>query len=196
MKKVISVTLSILLIVQVSLFTGLVAIGKTDEDGNLYYNGEPLYVDGKWVNVDTGFNPDEETTEEETTEAPTFIEQICGTYTMTGTGHLTGEGFNYVDTDSPDADLDFTVTVSDAGNGKVNVSFPDFNEGESSVATVNEASGTAKFTLPYGYGYSYDCTMTFDVSDGGVSATLHMYVEGEDEGETLSETIDVSGTKN
>lgn len=44
-----------------------------DEKGNLYRNGEPVRVNGVWLNVIKGYNP-EDTTEpptEETTEPPT-----------------------------------------------------------------------------------------------------------------------------
>lgn len=76
-----------------------------DEDGNLYRNGEPVRKDGKWVNTDTGFkpeessqDPDEDSSEEpeeseesseepseESSEAPETVryptlEEICGTY--------------------------------------------------------------------------------------------------------------------
>ena len=56
-----------------------------DENGNLFKDGQPVMVDGKQVNVETGFNRGE------FSEAPIdFMEAICGTYLVSGSSQQSG----------------------------------------------------------------------------------------------------------
>ena len=173
---------------------------EIDPDGNLYYNGEPLRVNGTWVNVDTGYNIDELTTEESTTEAPTFIEQICGTYSIPVLQKIIGGGtLVFSETDSKELNTSYDVTIADSGDGQVTVALSgDDYEGEAVTATVDEASKKITFVYPYGYGYYFtDSYMTFEISGDAVNATLHMYGEGTDlNDEWTAESIDGTGTKN
>lgn len=170
---------------------------EVDPDGNLYYDGEPLRVNGIWVNVDSGYNIDELTTEE-TTEAPTFIEQICGTYSISGTEKIINDTVYFDETGSQEAPITLTATISDAGNQQVNLTLTDKDgEGDTVTAKVDEANRMITFRYPYAYGYYYeDCNIKFTISGDDISITLHMYGEGEDwKGETVGRGIDGSGSK-
>jgi len=168
-----------------------------DENGNLFYNGKPVTFDGKQVNVDTGFNFGEEATEE-TTEAPTFIEQICGTYSISSTMKIINDDAYFEETGTQEAPITLTATISDAGNQQVNLTLTsEDGEGDTVTAKVDEANSMITFRYPYGYGYYYeDCNITFTISGDDISITLHMYGEGEDwKGETVGRGIDGSGSK-
>ena len=127
-----------------------------DENGNLYYNGEPLLVDGKWINVDTGFNFGETTT-----EAPTFMKQICGTY------HLTGTCVSTVNQDRVETEnKEFTVVISDAGNNCINMK-REGSTGNGRDMTIDPETGVAFVDLSNEDGES-TLQLTFTVSDDAV----------------------------
>ena len=161
-----------------------------DENGNLFYNGEPVSFDGKQVNVDTGFNT-ESTTAETTTQAPDLIEQVCGTYEMTGTAVLTTDKATFSDTGTQEQSVYYTVTVSDAGSGNINVNVKRDDFEFSAVAALDEASKTAVFDYETSSDFgsmTWNCTLTFDVSGNSVNGNLKIILSG------LSE-INVSGPK-
>jgi len=127
-----------------------------DENGNLYYNGEPLLVDGKWINVDTGFNFGETTT-----QAPTFMKQICGTY------HLTGTCVSTVNQDRVETEnKEFTVVISDAGNNCINMK-REGSTGNGRDMTIDPETGVAFVDLSNEDGES-TLQLTFTVSDDAV----------------------------
>ena len=160
-----------------------------DENGNLYYNGEPLLVGGKWVNVDNGFSNEEPET---TTEAPTFIEQICGTYEMSGTSVVDMKGAR-----PKSESRDFTVNVSDAGDGNITVSVKDEKSSFTETAKLDEGNKSASFdtTVSTEYAaFTYNCKITFDTSGGDPSAELTILLGNKGSEDGYAEII-VSGTK-
>ena len=154
-----------------------------DENGNVFRNGEPVLFDGAQINVNDGF--DTSTTEESTTEAEPLIEQICGTYEMTGQSVVETDGQTITN------NREFTVDVSDAGDGKVAINIT-MEKGDeiNEVAALEEGNKKAIFSIadtPY-----VDCYIAFDVSGGTVNANLHMGANNEDATKWYT---DLSGTK-
>jgi hypothetical protein len=129
---------------------------EIDPDGNLYYNGKPVNFDGKQVNVDTGFNM------EATTLAPGFMEQICGTYHLTGTCVSTVTNSDRVETENKE----FTVVISDAGNNCINMK-REGSTGSGRNMTIDPETGVAFVDLSNEDGNS-TLQLTFTVSDDAV----------------------------
>ena len=164
---------------------------EVDPDGNLYYDGAPLRVNGIWVNVDSGYNPDESTTET-TTEAPDLIEQICGTYEMSGTSVVDMKGAR-----PKSESRDFTVNVSDAGDGNITVSVEDEKNSFTETAKLDEGNKSASFdtTVSTEYAaFTYNCKITFDTSGGDPSAELTILLGNKGSEDGYAEII-VSGAK-
>ena len=121
-----------------------------------------------------------------------FIEQICGTYIMSGNAHLISEKARFSESGGKDQSVEYTVTVTDANDGTINIQV---NDGITVNATVNAETktATASFVPPAAAeannpDFKYDFVMTFDVSGKTVSADLNIKITG------LSET-NVSGQK-
>ena len=138
--------------------------------------------------AETGY---EEEYNEETAEGTSFIEKICGTYIMSGNDHIISERAWHSENGEKDRSVEYTVTVTDANDGTINIQVDD---GITVNATVNAETktATASFVPPLAAANNLDLTyyyvMTFDVSGKTVRADLNIKITG------LSET-NVSGQK-
>ena len=173
----------------------------TDGDGNVNKDGEPLKEDGEWL---SGKEPEESKPDtkpdtkqsgapgSDTADSNSFIEKICGSYRMSGNSHLISEKARFSESGGKDQSVEYTVTVTDANDGTINIQVSD---GITVNATVNveTKTATASFVPPAAAeagntDFRYDFVMTFDVSGKTVSADLNIKITG------LSET-NVSGQK-
>ena len=147
----------------------------TDGDGNVNKDGEPLKEDGEWL---SGKEPEESKPDtkpdtkqsgapgSDTADSNSFIEKICGSYRMSGNSHLISEKARFSESGGKDQSVEYTVTVTDANDGTINIQVSD---GITVNATVNveTKTATASFVPPAAAeagntDFRYDFVMTFD----------------------------------
>jgi hypothetical protein len=149
------------------------------------------------LEVDEDETATETTTAETTTESVNFLELICGTYEMTGNSHIYGGKATFTDSGTEDIAASFTVTVTDADNGNINISAKNEKAEISGTAKLDEGNKSAAFDYSFGSEYvsgTYHCTITFDTSGGTPSAELIILLGDKGSESGYIETI-VSGTK-
>ena len=144
------------------------------------------------LEVDEDETATETTTAETTTESVNFLELICGTYEMSGTLVVDMKGA------SPKSESrDFTVNVSDAGDGNITVSVEDEKNSFTETAKLDEGNKSASFdtTVSTEYAaFTYNCKITFDTSGGDPSAELTILLGNKGSEDGYAEII-VSGPK-
>ena len=127
---------------------------------------------------------------EKPTEEPVdFMEAICGTYLVSGTGVLTG-GAVY-DDEGPEATFTkLALHVSQAGDNAVQIDVESDHEGSGAVSAESP-------TVSYTDSMGYEVTVTFAVTDGVAHADMRIFgdLSIEDTGERCTETITLSGDK-
>ena len=120
-----------------------------------------------------------------------FIETICGTYLVSGTGVMTG-GATYDDTGSSKTTFtNLAVHVVEAGGEKeVQIDLEGDYRGNGNVSLE---SPTVKYTDVKGY----DVTVTFSFNDGNPHIDMKIFgdLTLEDTGDYLTETMTLSGDK-
>lgn len=153
----------------------------------------------KWLDEHTKeWHPDykkdasdkKEETEKPTKEPIDFMEAICGTYLVSGTGVLTG-GAVY-DDEGPEATFtNLALHVSQAGDNTVQI---DVEGDHAGSGAVSAESPTVSYTDSMGY----EVTVTFTVNNnGGAHADMKIFgdLSIEDTGERCTETITLIGDK-
>ena len=121
-----------------------------------------------------------------------FIDTICGTYEMSGTSVVDIKGAK-----PKSESRDFTVNVSDAGDGNITVSVKDEKSSFTETAKLDEGNKSASFdtTVSTEYAaFTYNCKITFDTSGGDPSAELTILLGNKGSEDGYAEII-VSGTK-
>ena len=135
-------------------------------------------------------DPDNEEKKEKPAEKEIdFMEAICGTYLVSGTGVLTG-GAVY-DDEGPEATFTkLALHVSQAGDNTVQI---DVESDHAGSGTVSKDSPTVSYTDSMGY----EVTVTFAVTDGDAHADMRIFgdLSIEDTGERCTETITLSGDR-
>ena len=154
----------------------------TTSDGDTY----TITKDGKILKNNKEMKPSD------TADSKSFIEKICGTYIMSGNSYIISEKARFSENGGKDQSVEYTVTVTDANDGTINIQV---NDGITVNATVNAETKTATASIvppvaaeANNPDFTYDYVMTFDVSVKTVSADLNIKITG------LSET-NVSGQK-
>ena len=174
---------------------------ESDGKGNIFKDGEQLKKDGEWL---PGKEPEESKPNtkpdtkqsgapgSDTADSKSFIKKICGTYIMSGNSHIISDKAKFSDSGEKDKSVEYTVTVTNANDGTINIQV---NDGITVNATVNAETKTATASIvppvaaeAGNTDFTYDYVMTFDVSGKTVSADLNIKITG------LSET-NVSGQK-
>lgn len=120
----------------------------------------------------------------------TFIDQICGTYLVSGTGVLTG-GPVYDDEGPETTFTEVALHVSQAGDNAVQIDVEGVFAGSGEVSAESP-------TVSYTDSKGYEVTVTFTVNNnGGAHADMKIFgdlsIEGT--GEYYTETITLSGDK-
>ena len=119
-----------------------------------------------------------------------FMETICGTYLVSGTGVMTG-GATYDDTGSSETTFtNLAVHVVEAGEKEVQIDLEGDYRGNGNVSLE---SPTVKYTDVKGY----DVTVTFSFNDGNPHIDMKIFgdLTLEDTGDYLTETMTLSGDK-
>lgn len=131
----------------------------------------------------------EQPTEKPTEEPADFMETICGTYLVSGTGHLTGNA--WYDEDLTTQDTTFTnlaLHVSQVGNNSVQI---DLDGEYAGSGTVSAESPTVSYTGVEKDGDNYQVTVTFTVNDGGARVDFSFHSSDSDS----TEDMKLSGEK-
>ena len=131
---------------------------------------------------------DEKATEKPA-EEPSFMETICGTYLVSGTGHLTGNA--WYDEDLTTQDRTYTnlaLHVSQVDENTVEI---DVEGGLQGSGTVSAESPTVSYTGVEEDGDNYQVTVTFTVNDGGARVDFSFHSSDSDS----TEDMKLSGEK-
>lgn len=161
--------------------------GMSNEDANKWLDEhtEEWHPDYKKSDSDKAEEPEKPT--EETVD---FMEAICGSYLVSGTGVLTG-GAVYDDEGPETTFTKLALHVSQAGDNAVQI---DVEGDHAGSGEVSAESPTVSYTDSMGY----EVTVTFTVNNNG-GAHVDMKVFGDltitDTDDYSTETITLSGDK-
>ena len=134
-------------------------------------------------------NEETEAPTEAPTEEPSFMETICGTYLVSGTGHLTGNA--WYDEDLTTQDRTYTnlaLHVSQVDENTVEIDVEGALQGS---GTVSAESPTVSYTGVEEDGDNYQVTVTFTVNDGGARVDFSFHSSDSDS----TEDMKLSGEK-
>lgn len=160
--------------------------GMSNEDADKWLDEhtEEWHPDYKKSDSDKAEKP-----EKPTEEPVDFMEAICGTYLVSGTGVLTG-GAVYDDEGPETTFTKLALHVSQAGDNAVQIDV----EGEhAGSGEVSAESPTVSYTDSMGY----EVTVTFAVTDGVAHADMRIFgdLTITDTDDYSTETITLSGDK-
>jgi len=170
-------------------FKELTEGGMNKEDANKWLDEHTEEWHPDYKKADSDNKEETEEKKEEPKKESDFMETICGTYLVSGTGVMTG-GAVYDDEGPETTFTKLALHVSQAGDNTVQIDV----EGEhSGSGTVSADSPTVSYKDSMGY----EVTVTFAVSDGTSHVDMKIFgdLSIEDTGERCTETITLEGDK-
>ncbi|MBO4898043.1 MAG: hypothetical protein J5590_07075 [Clostridia bacterium] len=184
MKKMISLLLCAMMAVSCSVLASCTYGDQEDEE---WWQSDARREADEEYERDWATKPPKPT--EKPTEEPSFMETICGTYLVSGTGHLTGNA--WYDEDLTTQDRTYTnlaLHVSQVDENTVEI---DVEGGLQGSGTVSAESPTVSYTGVEEDGDNYQVTVTFTVNDGGARVDFSFHSSDSDS----TEDMKLSGEK-